>query len=339
MSDDAASEAPVLGATVLGATATNAPSVVGIVGLGLIGGSLARALVAQGVRVLGTARDTHDARLAARCGVEVVVGDAGQLAAAVPAGGVVVLAVPLPALGPVADALLPRLAPSVVVLHAASLQRPAATRLGAAALGRVLGTHPMAGSHEAGFAASRANLFAGATVWAEARADAAARTRIAWLWAAAGAGTVRYETAAAHDAAMAWASHLPQLASTALAAALADAGVPAATGGPGLRDATRLAASPLPLWRDVLAAAPPETDAALASLAAAVDQLRAALAWNARGDAGALDDLWARARAWRAAPPPPTPHLAEDAVPPNASNAESHPVPNGTPLTAGGPRW
>ena len=272
--------------------------VVGVVGLGLVGGSLARALLARGVRVLGADRNARDAELAARCGVEVVEG-AARLAAALPAAGAAVLAVPLPALGAVAGDVVPRLAPGAAVLHAAGLQRPGATGLAGAARERVVGTHPLAGSHEAGFAASRADLFAGATVWAESRADAATRARLEWLWGEAGVRAVRYASAESHDAAMAWTSHLPQLASTALAAALAAAGVPTASGGPGLRDATRLAASPFPLWRDLLAAAPPATDAALAGLADAIAELRAALA---SGDAGALDAVWARARAWRDAP-------------------------------------
>lgn len=268
---------------------------VGIIGLGLIGGSLARALVARGVRVLGTARDVEDRQLAARCGVE-VVGDAAELAAAMPANGVIVLAVPLPALGGLAEVLLATLAPDVVVLHAAGLQRPAATGLDGATWARVIGAHPMAGSHDAGFAASRADLFAGAAVWAESRADAATRACLEWLWAGVGARGVEYRTAQSHDAAMAWVSHLPQLASTALAAALAGANVPATLGGPGLRDITRLAASPLPLWRDLLNAAPPDTDAALARLSDTIAELRTALA---RGDADALAALWGRARAWR----------------------------------------
>lgn len=271
---------------------------VGVVGLGLVGGSLARTLGARGVRVIGVDRDACNARLAAGAGVDVCA-DVAALAAAMPPSGVVVLAVPLSALRPVTDALLPALAPDVLVLHAAGLQRAEATGLDGPGRARVLGTHPMAGSHAAGFGASRADLFAGATVWAESRADAGARGRIAWLWEQVGADAVRYADAERHDAAMAWTSHLPQLASTALAAALAAAGVPAAAGGTGLRDATRLAASPPGLWRELLAAAPPETDAALAALEAAIGGLRAALA---AGDAAGVDATWARARAWRCAP-------------------------------------
>ncbi len=305
---------------------------VGIVGLGLIGGSLARALLARGVRVLGTAHDAEDRRLAARCGVE-VTGGVAELAAAMPAAGapashptrppapsVVVLAVPLPALGAAAGALLGSLAPDAVVLHAAGLQRPAATGLDAVARARVIGTHPLAGSHEAGFAASRADLFAGAAVWAEERAGDAARACLEWLWACVGARAVEYRSAESHDAAMAWVSHLPQLASTALAAALDTAGMPATLGGPGLRDATRLAASPFPLWQDVLRAAPPETDAALARLADTIAQLRAALA---RGDGDALAALWERAGNWRTGRTPVPHDRANDDGPDHPDSEET----------------
>jgi prephenate dehydrogenase len=277
------------------------PPAVGVVGLGVIGGSLARALLARGVPVLGTARDPADARAAAGHGVRVLPG-AADVAAALPAGGALVLAVPPAALGAAAAAALPGAHPGVLVLHAAGLQSPAAAGLGDAHA-RVLGTHPLAGSHAAGFGASRADLFAGATVWAEARAGDDARRRLDALWRAAGAARIRYAPADAHYRTMAWASHLPQLAAVALAGALAGAGVPAADGGPGLRDATRLAASPLPLWRDLLAAAPRDTRDALAALADGVATLRAALDALDAGDDEPLAACWSPATAWRAGAP------------------------------------
>ena len=292
---------------------------VGLVGLGVIGGSLARALVAGGVRVLGTARDARDGGQALRSGVEVVA-DAAALATAMPAAGVVVLAIPLPALAHTARALLARLAPDVTVLHAASLQRPAATGLAGDPWARVVGTHPMAGSHDVGFAASRADLFVGATVWAESRADDAARAALEWMWDRAGARRVEYRDAEAHDAQMAWVSHLPQLTATALAATLADSTLRFTLGGPGLRDTTRLAASPLPLWRDLLRAAPAETDAALARMADTIAELRVALAG---GDAAALAAVWERARAWRTGQDAPV--EASVAAPPASSAPADHP--------------
>lgn len=278
------------------------PPTVAVVGLGLVGGSLARALVVAGVPVHGWAASAVDRRLAAASGVRV----APSLAAVADAApAVVVLAVPLGALRGVCEALLPRLTRDALVLHVAGLQAAAATGLDAAAQARVLGTHPLAGTQEGGFAASRAHLFHECAVSAESRATPAERARLEWLWQAAGAGAVRYQPAAAHDRTMSWVSHLPQLAAVAMAAALDDAGVPSAAGGPGLRGATRLAASPLALWADLLHAAPPETDRALAALEAQVGALRAALRQGAAAGAGGegaapLAAVWTRAAGWRA---------------------------------------
>ncbi len=59
---------------------------------------------------------------------------------------------------------------------------------------------------------------------------------------------------AQHDRLVAWSSHLPQLASTALASVIGERAPEAATvAGPGLLDATRLAMSSFDLWRDILA--------------------------------------------------------------------------------------
>lgn len=270
---------------------------VGIVGLGLIGGSVARALVVRGVRVRGAADSANDRRQAAQIGVE-VANDAAELAAGETAPGVVLIAAPLGAVARIAGQLLPHLPPETVVLHAAGLQARDAIALPDEQHDRVIGTHPMAGSHDAGFSASRPDLFAEATVFAESRAGDAQRARLEWLWRMVGAARVEYQAAESHDATMAWVSHLPQLASTALAAALARGGVGAAAGGAGLRDTTRLAASPLAVWGDVLRSAPPETAEALEVLGEIIEGMRAAVA--ERDEAG-VAGVWMRARAWRRA--------------------------------------
>ncbi len=259
-----------------------------------MGGSLARALVARGVPVTGTDTSAAERSDAAHAGI-LAVDDLRALARTAP--DIVLLAVPLGAMRTVVPALLPLLPDATTVLHGAGLQRAEALGLDDALHARVFGTHPLAGSHAAGFAAARAELFAGATVRAEERADDDARERIEWLWERAGAARVVYGPAAAHDREMAWASHLPQLAATAVAAALHDAGMVSDGGGPGLRDVTRLAASPLPLWLDLLRAAPPESARAAAAAGRALEQLAAAIA---RGDEAAITDTWTRAQRWRA---------------------------------------
>jgi prephenate dehydrogenase len=97
---------------------------------------------------------------------------------------------------------------------------------------------------------------------------------------------------------MTWVSHLPQLAATALADAIAGAGVPSSALGPGGRDATRLAGSPFEMWSGILAGARPEAARAVAALERSVGALRAALD---RSDMTAVERTWAAARSWREA--------------------------------------
>jgi prephenate dehydrogenase len=104
---------------------------------------------------------------------------------------------------------------------------------------------------------------------------------------------------------MAWMSHLPQLASTALGATLAVATTEAKgdlplTPGPGTRDATRLAMSALEMWRPLLERAPATTLAALDELEANIHRLRIALD---KGDWDVVAQLWTRAADWRTSLP------------------------------------
>ena len=103
---------------------------------------------------------------------------------------------------------------------------------------------------------------------------------------------------------MAWTSHLPQVASTALAATLARAAVSVegsrdrlvSRPGPGARDATRLAMSALDIWRPILQRAPQATLDALRTLEEEVQALRAGLE---DGDWNAVQNVWERAQRWR----------------------------------------
>jgi prephenate dehydrogenase len=268
---------------------------VAIIGLGCIGGSLARALVQRGVPVRAWSESARDRELAAGAGIVV----SGDVRAALQGATVVVIAVPLPHIAAVAvDAVV--MAPNAAVLHTGSLQRATAVKpdITSSLHARVIGTHPIAGSHESGFSASRADLFAGCTVSIEARAKPYVRAAAEELWHGVGAARLDYREAEEHDRLMVWVSHLPQLTATALAGALDAHGVPPRDAGPGARDTTRLAASPLEIWAPLLDSAPGDLDAALAALETRVAELRRAV--SAR-DAASIAALWEPARAWRRA--------------------------------------
>lgn len=267
-----------------------------VIGLGCIGGSLARALAAQGIEVRTWSTSPTDRQQAAAARLHVVDGDTDGIARACVGATIVVLAVPLDAMAEVARMADAAAGRDAILVHVGGLQRPEALGLDDALHGRVLGTHPLAGSHESGFAASRADLFIGCTVSIEARAGARERQQAEWLWRASGAHRIDYRTAEAHDRLMTWVSHLPQLTATALAATLAAGGIDPDDTGPGARDTTRLAASALGSWPTILRGAPPELDEALAQLEHHVAELRRALA---AGDVERLRAIWEAGRAWR----------------------------------------
>ena len=274
---------------------------VAVIGLGAIGGSVAQALVRAPVRVCAYATSDADVAGARDAGIDV----APDIRTCVANATVVLIAVPLSAHAAVAADVVTAAPRDAVLFHAGSLQDARALAAAAAPPGvdtgtlrRVIGTHPLAGSHRAGFTAADASLFAGCTVSIEARAGRDARKTAEELWRATGARRFEYRPAEEHDQLMTWVSHLPQLASIALAGAIAEAGIASSALGPGGRDATRLAASSFDVWNGILAGAGPEAARAAAALERSVGALRSALE---SADMEAIERMWAAARTWREA--------------------------------------
>lgn len=268
---------------------------VGIIGLGVVGGSVARALSARGIRVLGHDRDAATLLAARLAGVVHGTLDAGL--AGLAEAEVVILAVPVAAASGVLEAARPHLAGARLVTDVGSTKGAivaSAERLG---LGeRFVGAHPMAGDHRAGWAASRPDLFEGARVYLSpttCTAETALRTATA-LWTELGGVPERID-AAEHDRLLAWSSHLPQATATALALALRGTGVRRDALGPGGRDTTRLAASSPEMWTGIALENAEPLDDALAALEARIAELRASL--RAR-DPAALAAYFDAAREW-----------------------------------------
>ena len=221
---------------------------VGIVGLGLVGGSVALDLVDRGVRVLGTDRDDEHRRLAARAGIEVV----DEVTAVATASDLVVVAVPPGAVaGVVAEVVAA--APDVVVTDVASVKGD--TTLGVVdAPARWVGGHPMAGTERTGFAAARPGMLAGAT-WVLTPHDAVDRDALLAvldLVLALQAVPVVLD-ADEHDRLVAAVSHVTHLLSYALHGVATGLGreLVDLVAGPSFRDATRVAASDPTFWADV----------------------------------------------------------------------------------------
>ena len=223
-----------------------------IAGLGLVGGSLARALTRAGCHVTGV--DRAPIRRRARA-ARAIAAAAGSLEAGMVAADIVVLAA-----SPVANLrLLRRLArvapPTLVVTDVSSVKSRICREARRLRLGSFVGGHPMAGGTARGFAASSPDLFRGRPwILAPAASPEAARV-VRALVRAVGARPVTIDPES-HDSAMAFLSHAPQVVAWALdAAARGDAVARRhlVVAGPGFRDMTRLATSPRPLWGEILA--------------------------------------------------------------------------------------
>ena len=266
-----------------------------IVGLGLVGGSIARDLAARGVRVSGF--DAHDGHLAKALAENIVhesldasltgAKDVELIVIAVPVDETVDVLHRLAAVGPRA-----RLITDVGSTKARIVATARDVGLG----NRFVGAHPMAGGHRSGWDASASGLFEGARVYlcpADGAADGALHMARA-LWEALG-GRPTCIDAAEHDRTLAWTSHLPHVASAAVALALARVGFGRHDLGPGGRDITRLAGSSPAMWTAIARENARDIDAALAAAEEEIAGFRRALATL---DGNALRERFTAARDW-----------------------------------------
>jgi prephenate dehydrogenase len=142
-----------------------------------------------------------------------------------------------------------------------------------------LGGHPMAGKERRGAKEASADLFSG-QIWVLTPVEAAAMETDAVhafrYWLTRIGARVAALDCEAHDAIVALTSHLPQLASTALAAMLQERLVEgqSTVSGSGLKDMTRLALSSYDLWRDIVATNADRIDRALAAYIQKLEHIR-----------------------------------------------------------------
>lgn len=243
---------------------------VAIAGTGLIGASFGLALKAAGVgvRILGVSSPPA-LRDALACGA---IDEAASFEQAACEADLIYLAQPIGRIIHSLMMLAPLVRPETLVTDAGSTKVAINAAASLLPCG-FLGGHPLAGKAERGASAADADLFRGRpyVVTSEPPAEF-----LGWL-EAIGAIPVRM-TPEHHDNVVALTSHLPQLASTALAAELhslgeADLGV----SGPGLADMTRLAGSAWDIWADILQTNAGPVSAALDRYIARLQKLRASL--------------------------------------------------------------
>ena len=269
-----------------------------VVGLGLIGGSVARAVRARGLVAEIRAVGRSAAGLAAVRAAGVVDACLTDLAEGVAGADLVILCSPVGTLPGLVRAAWPHLAPGAVLTDAGSVKRGVVAsaeacppRAGVA----FVGGHPMAGSERSGFPAADPDLFEGrlALLTRTPATSEEALGRVGAFWEALGS-QVRVLSVDAHDRGVALISHLPHLAAYGLVAT-AD-GEALELAGRGFVDTTRVAASAESLWTDIFRGN-------RGPLLAAVARYRETLArWEAlivEEDWEALEAELARARAVR----------------------------------------
>lgn len=257
-------------------------SQVSIVGLGLIGGSLARGLRERlpNLRLLGIDRREVAASAEARALVErcIPAEDASAVAEAFATSDLVFLATPVHA---IRRWLAPALAHRAVVTDCGSTKRAiAAAARGLPGAARFVPGHPMAGA-AAGRAAASGDLFEGRpwVLCPEQSADASACDLVEQLVMRLGARPIRM-SADAHDRAVAIVSHAPRLAASALTALAAREGA-FGVAGPAFERLLRGAGGDERVWRDVLDSNADEVARALRSV---IRNLEACAAELERGE-------------------------------------------------------
>jgi prephenate dehydrogenase len=217
-----------------------------VIGLGLLGGSVALA-----ARKHGAAREIRgvDPNLSGAQGIPLVsLGEAAGWA------DLIVLAVPVDAMEGVLRGLAPKLGTGTLLTDVASVKQPMAelARRWLTHPECCVGAHPMAGGHRSGLAAARADLFEGASCFITPAGSEPASVvdRIDGFWQGLGAVTVR-RTPEEHDAVCALLSHAPHVIAYAFARGLPD-GEGLELAGPGLRDFIRIARGNSKLWCEIL---------------------------------------------------------------------------------------
>ncbi len=275
-----------------------------VIGVGLIGGSLALAAKRAGLagRIVGCARTEETLRIARERGlVDATTHDPGEAAAA---ADVVVLAVPVGDMASVAASVCGRARPGTVVTDVGSVKGAVVTLLEplcARAGCTFVGAHPVAGKEGAGPAEADADLFRShrCILTPTSTTDPGALARVRALWEAAGMHVEEMD-GETHDRILARVSHAPHLVAYALAASVgaARAGTlsVAAYAGSGFRDTTRIAASSARLWVDIALANPAHIVEALDEFSRRLEALKQLIR---DGDRSQLERMLAEAREQR----------------------------------------
>jgi cyclohexadieny/prephenate dehydrogenase len=274
---------------------------VALIGLGLIGSSLAHAMRAHGLagHIAGSARSEETLRIAEEINlVDSIHADAGE---AVEGADLIILCIPVGACGAVVAQIKDRLTPGAIITDVGSVKEAVIRDVAEHVPGDVtfVPGHPIAGTEESGPRSGFAELFEGRwCILTPFKPDSDEATeKLKGFWQRVGSN-VETMDASHHDLVLAITSHVPHLIAYNIVGTAADleevtrSEVVKYSAG-GFRDFTRIAASDPTMWRDVFLN---NKDAVLETLGRFVEDLTAlqrAIRW---GDGDALFNLFTRTR-------------------------------------------
>ena len=189
---------------------------IGIVGLGLIGGSIGLDLRSRGFDVFGVSSRQQTCDRAQESGV---VSEASIHLSLMAAADVVFICTPVGSIEPIVRDLVPHLSPDTIVTDVGSVKTPIVQAV-SSLWPNFVGGHPMAGTAESGIEAAVPDLFVGRpyVLTPQPQTPAAAVDRVEEIARLLGASVYRCSPLD-HDRAVAWISHLPLVASATLVAA------------------------------------------------------------------------------------------------------------------------
>jgi cyclohexadieny/prephenate dehydrogenase len=276
-----------------------------LIGVGLIGSSIARAARAQGAvrEIVATARTAATRRRVAELGLADQVVESNGAAAA--GADLVIVCAPVGVCGEIAKEIAPQLKRGAIVSDVGSVKtaivRDMAPHLPPGV--HFVPAHPVAGTEHSGPDAGFAELFVGrwCILTPPEGTDTAAVDKLAAFWRMLGANVETMASPEHHDLVLAITSHLPHLIAYTIVgtadelAEVTRSEVLKFSAG-GFRDFTRIAASDPTMWRDVFLA---NKDAVLEMLGTFNEDLSQLTRAIRRGDGEALFEHFARTRAIR----------------------------------------
>ena len=227
-----------------------------IVGVGLIGGSLAKAMIRskQATHVIGFGRDAQRLQAAQNSGV--ITGYTTDIKKALDGADMVVIATPVGSFESILKSIQPHVDASMVITDVGST-KASVIKVAESVFGSLpshfVPAHPIAGKEKSGFEASDGDLFVGRKVIITPTESSSAEAveAVKSVWQATGA-TVDMMSAASHDELLAMTSHLPHMLAFSImnylisqhpSASLYAAG--------GFRDFSRIASGDPIMWRDI----------------------------------------------------------------------------------------